>query len=85
MDNDKCNALIPQWDHKFEGQMGECLLLSCHRGYHLNKLDNGKYISWGGNGCDETCEWCGECFIWIEITEEQAKAIIADPSKNNHD
>lgn len=61
----RCHILIddhePQFD--FEEQESEgCLLEYGHRGYHLNRLKDGRYISWGGNACDENCEHCGECF-----------------------
>lgn len=79
----QCYILIPRFASRFKREFGECILPSGHDGYHLNKLNNGKYLSWGGNGCDEECEWCGECFCWIEISEKEARVIIADPNKNN--
>lgn len=80
-----CCILIPHFDIKFAHEFGECILPYAHYGYHLNKLRNGNYLSWGGYSCDEDCSWCGECFNWIEISKEEAEAIVDDPQKNNHD
>lgn len=77
-----CYLLIPQWDYKFQGEMGECVLPAGHMGNHLNRLDSGNYLSWGGDGCDDNCDWCGECFCWIEIPSEEASAIIAGTKEN---
>lgn len=77
-----CYALIPKWDTRYEKEFGECVLPQGHDGYHLTKLNNGSYLSWGGDGCDEECEWCGECFCHINISEKQALVIMNDLSKN---
>jgi|SRR3989344_5480252 len=78
---EKCYVLIPQFDFQFCDEEGECELPHAHGGYHLNKLKGGGYLSWGGNGCDESCEWCGECFNYFELSPAQARVILADPKK----
>ena len=75
-DKMRCNILIPRWDALFEDENGECILANAHSGYHLNKLNNSMYLSWGGNACDELCEFCGECFNWLELSEAEAQAVI---------
>ena len=81
-----CFYLIPGFDVNSAGnEESECLLPDAHEGYHLNKLNNGNYLSWGRYSCDEDCGFCGECFNYLEISEAEALAIITDPSKNNHD
>jgi len=83
----KCNYLIPGFHHGItdEDRESECLLPYGHNGYHLNKLCEGGYISWGGDSCDEDCGWCGECFNYREISEAEALEILEDPNKNNSD
>ena len=80
-----CYLLIPKFDQQFLDEEGECLLPGAHKGYHLNKLNNGNYLSWGGNGCDESCEPDCECFNHIEIDKKTAKEIIAGTRKNFDD
>jgi hypothetical protein len=82
----QCFALVPNFHiHPFVEGESECLLPKDHKGYHLNKLKNGNYISWGGNGCDESCGWCGECFCHVEIDEKKALEILNDTKKNFDD
>lgn len=82
-----CHILIPDFHMGLseEDKESGCLLPRAHQGYHLNKLSNGSYLSWGGNGCDKMCEWCGECFNWIEISEAEANDIIAGRVPNHDD
>jgi len=69
-----CNYLIPSF-HPYlrdEDRCSECLLPRGHDGYHLTKLSDGSYMSWGGYSCDEDCGYCGECFNYLEISEAEA-------------
>lgn len=84
----RCHILIedpePQFEYENQDLTG-CFLVFGHAGYHLNKLEDGRYISWGGYACDKNCEHCGECFNWQEISEAEALDIISGRVENRHD
>gem|GEM_PF-5026659 len=73
--------MYSQYEEESEG----CLLQSAHVGYHLNKLKDGRYFSWGGFSCDERCNWCGECFNYDIISAEDAQLILQGKKQNNDD
>ena len=83
----KCQTMI---DHdclysRDEEEVEGCLLERAHAGYHLNKLNDGRYFSWGGFSCDDNCDWCGECFNYLTISEKEAQLIIQGRQKNYDD
>lgn len=80
-----CYRLIPKFRQRFLKEKNECLLPANHEGYHLTKLNNGGFLSWGGYACDEDCGWCGECFNNHEIDIKTAREIMKGIRENFHD
>ncbi len=77
-----CYLLIPRFDWRFRNEEGDCVLPAGHFGNHLNPLNDGRYLSWGGCGCNEDCGWCDECFWWEKISRKQALAILSGKKEN---
>ena len=80
---EKCPYLMPFRDwglvNMFE-DIPECLLDERHDGEHLVLLSDGRYVVWEYDhecGCPlDELEEC-ECFLWGEVTPDEAQRLIS--------
>ncbi len=86
MSKRQCLILLPWLDSRMNIEdicSTECLRAAPHRdGRHVFKTPDGRYMAWQD---DYSCDCCGvdddeagdRCFIFVEITEQEALELIA--------
>ena len=79
-----CNYIIPTWDTAFcsEDDPSECKFNEGHKGDHLclptSGIHKGKWILWAPDpNCECEDDDC-QCFLWVEISEGSARALLDD-------
>jgi len=70
----KCDYLLPTFDILLtpNNEMCECILGKGHKGEHVTKIPNGKYIAWE---FDDDCTDCHpeecECFVHRTLEDQE--------------
>lgn len=84
---ENCGIIPPRRDDilgfRKDGYTGECILPNCHSGPHLLLTPEGNYKKWQTDyDCDPGCscqyEDGDECYVYENITKEEAQKIIKE-------